>query len=371
MSKRWRRRIAVALASLAITLLFARAALELELRRADIVDPSFVYENRLEMWTRDDALGYVNKAGFRAACFGTVLVHTDADGFRADPHESGSGNEGERTLVGIGDSVTWGTSVNAEDSFLGVLRRRLPTETPVRILNAGVVGYSTVQELLLLERRVLPLAPDFVLVNLCRNDFLPTEDPFGNARDVYLAYLRRISEDESWGWSEQERRRLGELAERIRSVPELWQVMAANSRVDVAFCRKVLLEIPLRLMSAACRAHDARFLVLLIPPQVGLEPYRATVEPMMQSLSAHGVEFLDLCDALATDESEVVAGLPRTWRPRPWPFLREIDLIARARRVGELQDENKFIDDVHPSRRGNVIIAERILEHLTSTPGWR
>ena len=51
----------------------------------------------------------------------------------------------------------WGTGVNAEDSILGLVAKRLNEKSPHEVINASVVGYSTYQELLYLVRYVHPL----------------------------------------------------------------------------------------------------------------------------------------------------------------------------------------------------------------------
>lgn len=69
---------------------------------------------------------------------------------------------GARRIVAIGDSVTFGYGVEEEETFLHLLDESLPD--PYQIINMGVMGYGTDQELLLLEREALKYSPDFVLV---------------------------------------------------------------------------------------------------------------------------------------------------------------------------------------------------------------
>ena len=83
-----------------------------------------------------------------------------------------------RVLV-LGDSVGWEAG-----GFVDLLQAHLnysPGECDV--VNACVPGYTTYQERLLLERDLLPLGPDLVVLEYCLNDnhrFLHRIDPDGN-----------------------------------------------------------------------------------------------------------------------------------------------------------------------------------------------
>jgi lysophospholipase L1-like esterase len=72
----------------------------------------------------------------------------------------------------VGDSVTYGLGVEADETFASLLESRL-NETgigPVEVLNFGVPGYSTFQEYVLLKNRVLRFDPDLVVVTFTPDD---------------------------------------------------------------------------------------------------------------------------------------------------------------------------------------------------------
>lgn len=75
-----------------------------------------------------------------------------------------------RILV-LGDSVAYGYTVARESAFPQALQRRLRAQRPdIEVVNAGVPGYSTYNELQWYRQRGRPLQPDLVLVALCLND---------------------------------------------------------------------------------------------------------------------------------------------------------------------------------------------------------
>lgn len=173
-----------AFGALCLGLALASLAGEL-LIRATVPDPSFVFENRIGLFAEDAAVGYRNRPLFSGWAQGRIRVETNSLGLRG-PEVSTVKPDGAVRLLGLGDSVTWGVSVQEPDVYLRRLETRLnaghrATATGrVETLNAGVIGYSTQLELLFLQHHGLALCPDIVLVAFTLNDSYPTEDPFGN-----------------------------------------------------------------------------------------------------------------------------------------------------------------------------------------------
>lgn len=98
----------------------------------------------------------------------------------------------------LGDSMVEGLQVPIEDTFGRLLGKRLnktleqsplPGISQVQVLNFGTSGYSTVQELLQLEKQVLPYRPDLVIVGYNSRDI------FENwaAPDEVLANVRPLA----------------------------------------------------------------------------------------------------------------------------------------------------------------------------------
>jgi lysophospholipase L1-like esterase len=75
----------------------------------------------------------------------------------------------------LGDSFTDGSQVDLDETFTARLQATLDD---VAVLNAGVGGYSTVQELLLLEEWLARMVPDLVVVVVYDNDFADNLMPY-------------------------------------------------------------------------------------------------------------------------------------------------------------------------------------------------
>jgi hypothetical protein len=67
----------------------------------------------------------------------------------------------------LANSVAWDL-----EGFVALLRERLAQRDPgrVEVINAAIPGYTTYQERHLLERDLLPLHPDLVVLQYCLND---------------------------------------------------------------------------------------------------------------------------------------------------------------------------------------------------------
>lgn len=76
-------------------------------------------------------------------------------------------------LLAVGDSMTFGMSGEQNDCYPAQLRRMLREQTPQRqweVVNAGVIGYTTLQEEALLRKLLPRLQPDLVVLWWMHND---------------------------------------------------------------------------------------------------------------------------------------------------------------------------------------------------------
>jgi len=92
-------------------------------------------------------------------------------GFRDREHEAQKPKGTYRILI-LGDSITQGWMIaSRDDIFSAVLENRLiAAGQPVEVLNFGVNGYHTRQEVETLRQKGLQFEPDLVIVAYCVND---------------------------------------------------------------------------------------------------------------------------------------------------------------------------------------------------------
>jgi len=98
-------------------------------------------------------------------------LRINALGFRGDEVER-SKPSGRFRIVVMGDSITFGNGVRDEETYSSQLAQKLHEAgfRRAEVINAGIPGYDTWQEALLLEEVVLPLDPDLVVLGFYEND---------------------------------------------------------------------------------------------------------------------------------------------------------------------------------------------------------
>ncbi len=177
------------LASFLLSLLVLEAAARL-FARSGAFEPAPPSDRAL--WVYDATLGWFH----RPSSFGHSTlsgpdrgrVRINALGLRgrelAAPRP-----EGVRRVLVLGDSYVFGVGTDEENIFTTHLERLLNGGGPgFEVVNLGVTGYSTDQELQLLRRLGPQLSPNLVLVVTCDNDFRANTEDFAFGR-YYKPYF--------------------------------------------------------------------------------------------------------------------------------------------------------------------------------------
>jgi hypothetical protein len=102
-------------------------------------------------------------------------IRENTRGFREREFQREKPKHAYRIAV-IGDSLTWGQGIAEEDRFSNRLEQSLnQTSAVYEVLNFGRPGANTADELEILINEVLPLRPDFVLLQWYTNDAEPRD----------------------------------------------------------------------------------------------------------------------------------------------------------------------------------------------------
>lgn len=165
--KKFGRGILINLSLILISTLFALFLSEVALRLIGI-KPMYVSPERDQFWKYDPVLGWVHQPG-QDGIFETPQFHTSVrineKGLRDRSHSYSRQNSSQRILV-LGDSFAWGYGVEESDRFSQQLEKSMDLE----VINAGVSGYSTDQELLWYENEGIKYDTDLVILQLAGND---------------------------------------------------------------------------------------------------------------------------------------------------------------------------------------------------------
>ena len=136
-------------------------------------------DDGLKFYRFHPQLGLFHKPGFSGDYQG-VTYTSNSRGVRGREHPYAR-TPGRVRLAVLGDSIVWGFGVSDGDSLVDHLERALPA---AEVVNLGVAGYGTGQELMLLREEGLRYQPDLVvLVFTIANDVEDSYFP-----DSALAY---------------------------------------------------------------------------------------------------------------------------------------------------------------------------------------
>ncbi len=263
------------------------------------------------------------------------LVQTNNLGLRGPdvPPDDGS----EFRVLSLGESTTFGTRVQYEETYSALLDQSLASCTPrVRVINAGVGGYSLVQGYTYLKRHGLAVGTDAVLLYFGHNDYLPVS--YVHNRDSAAAGSSQVLDD--WTLLQERSRMPSRLnawlflhsnlyrwaSSKLQRLPDEQTRRALSSEAEATYrvpepTRREVLELCLEF----CRAHDIQLVVLV---------------PWYRDFVAHIPLLRDFCAA----HDVPIVDLPRR-------------LASIGPRIG-----NFFGDPVHPQPNGHRLIAREIEE---------
>lgn len=158
------------LAGLGLSLLFSLAAAESTVRYVFGIYP----ENYHDLFVADARLGHRNRPNFQGTISradARARVSTNGLGLRGPEPKAAHAASEHYTLV-LGDSFAFGfgvgdaetVSMHTEPLLAGLSSVQFAPGKSLHFFNAGVVGYSTVQELLYFETELARLKPELVIL---------------------------------------------------------------------------------------------------------------------------------------------------------------------------------------------------------------
>lgn len=130
------------------------------------------------MYKEDALLGYGMTPNFKGEFVKPefrIEIATNSLGLRDREYFAKESND--YRILALGDSFTWGGyGIASNETFLKIFEKRLNEKSPdtnYQVINAGVPGYGTKEEMFYLINRGYKLQPDLVILNFfVGNDFL-------------------------------------------------------------------------------------------------------------------------------------------------------------------------------------------------------
>ena len=141
-----------------------------------------------EFYSLDPSRGYALRPNIEGwyRKEGEAYIRINSDGLRDQEHSLTKPQATLRIAV-VGDSYPEALSVSMEEAFWSVMKRRLQqcesfSGKHIEVINFGVSGYGTAQELLTLREKVWKYSPDLVLLAMTTNN-----DITDNSRELKKA----------------------------------------------------------------------------------------------------------------------------------------------------------------------------------------
>ncbi len=262
---------------------------------------------------------------------GSWKFDTNSRGFRGTKDFPYAKPAGTLRVLSLGDSHTQGYEVSHDAAYPSVLERALKDRgTEAEVINTGVSGFGTAEELVLLEHEGVKYAPDAVTLGFFANDF---EDNV-NAGLFGLDERNRLVE------KKHEHIPGVRIQDAVYAVPGaqwlsgnshlyslvfsgLWNALKARARGDravaaddsVPTARVELAAALIERMHRFCADRGIRLIVIDIPATAEAGRWRASLPAALAArLDEAGIEFVDSRKLLAASDGKAQVHRRRGYR---------------------------------------------------------
>lgn len=334
----------------------------------------------LPLWIHDSELGYRNRphkvVSLASRGRPGTWVRINAYG-QHDPEDFPVAKPpGEFRALLLGDSVAFGDGLPANEDFSEQLEDILDARDgrfrSHRVINTGVHGYSTFQELRMLQES-LRFDPDFVMLEFCMNDvtepFVSNREFGGTTLDYHGVWqttsglLGYLLTDTGIGRLLQKLRAPAESLEQKKrlesyNVVELAEEGMTNPRYKEAW--GIVLR-DLGEVNQVVREHHLPFVLLVFPFtfQIIDPTVRGPQKILADFAKEHDMAVMDLTGLFERniyDDAQLVA------------FLRKRGYSpADIERFFSWRVRKFFLDSDHPAPAGHRIVAEALADYLERT----
>jgi len=271
-------------------------------------------------------------------------VRLNSKGFRDYEHAQKK-PPGTVRILGLGDSYAFGARVKFEDIYLTQLERMLNARYPTRryeVMNMGISGYNTLNELNLLKSQGLLYQPDLLIVGYVLND--------AESSALQAPYKRKIKEllEKESDYS----KKLQQISHFYRYVRFLYvwgasrKVLDQNDYLDSLYSEKSNPYLPVTQQALAemiqlVKRQKGQVLIVLFPI-FSLDPHEeerfVKARRMVQRIcEENGATFLDT-----------------------YPYFRE------AFKSGKIKRYWATPFDAHPGKDAHKIFAEQIFRTIVT-----
>jgi lysophospholipase L1-like esterase len=281
-------------------------------------------------------------------------VHVNSLGLR-DEELTVEKPPGTKRVLCLGDSFTFALGVRLEDLYAKQLERKLTSDAPserFQVINAGIAGYNTRQELITYLTLGKQLDPDLVVLGFYWNDLVGNAEPIPD-----LENTPRIPAAEPDAFTPRGQHRIPAPIRNLLRQSVLLYLTTTGAQAIAA-----QLSPPTDLYSVVQRA-------LLTGDAATLTPYwRETAMRLTELAAAAKARGVPVILLAFPSENEVRHEFPKLifaeklreiWAPTGFPMVDLTSAYRDSRRAGE----NPFLPyDLHPNAVGMRIAAGAVYD---------
>ncbi|MFH1313260.1 MAG: GDSL-type esterase/lipase family protein [Candidatus Eisenbacteria bacterium] len=246
---------------------------------------------------REGDMKYALEANIDREYAGARVV-TNSLGLRdfRPPHKS----DGTEQILILGDSFTFGYGVALEQSYPGALEQLLneaSTTSEYEVINAGVPGYDTVDELELLKTIIEHYSPKWIVVGLHPGDFLSREEVEKRPMIRLREALRYNSAFFAWFMRFYK-------TQLIKYVPPPKSMLSVDPGKVLNSPAATRNKEALKEIRAIAEASGAETAVFMIAPLISWQryPYKSMHTGLAEFCEANQIHFVDPLDDLSKHE---------------------------------------------------------------------
>ena len=230
----------------------------------------------------------------------------------------------------LGDSVAFGARVEAKNDFATQLEWTLNARTSslrYKVLNFGVPGYGTWQELSALKDKALAFDPDLVMLAFVMNDL------YDNNQAGQMGYLSTLHMQSTAKFLREHSAFYRLVREKVLSVEAQSALRDPCAGADPAFCWNTTKQL-LDQMVDTTRQRNIQFALVVFPIRSQTLARDPNVESRYQQVMTN------------------------------YAHAKSIPTVDLLKAFTENRDDELFVDDYHPTEIGHSIAMIEMLEQL-------
>lgn len=269
-------------------------------------------------------------------------------------HEIGEKRDDHLRVLFLGDSLVWSGVTSSDDLYTQVIERhlndrRIAAGRQVEVINAGVPGYTTYQELEFLKTYGLDMRPDLVVLGFVFND-------------VYYKYLHRPTERNMLALEP------GALLHRFdtRSFPGAL-VGSSYLAHELAYAVQVLAR---KVRRSPSFPFESKVDFYLAWKEYGWADTIPLIGELRELLKARGVPLMIVVFPVSTQVDDKYRSLNREYVLYPQRRIRricsdhDIPCLDMTEALYVKGGTKLYRDYLHLNKQGNDVVAEEVTRYL-------